>query len=567
MVCAAELIGHILFGRYRVTRDRGNGCDGTLLRAAPTGHARLGDPFSERVNSDVMLEIIARGAGYDPRQVDDLASIQPHPHLLRCQEITLVADGEFAGAAYVVWDLWENTLAGVLAGRTLLDEQEVRAMAKEIAAALARYHSDNRVHGNVRADRICRVDRHWKLAPVLRRGTNEGKEDVARTATPEDDIYALGLMLLGCLSPKFAVRGKAAQSATQAEIERALRELPQLSQHWLRRCLAAEPSQRCSAAELALMDAEVPPSVVEVFADREGPIHRLQWQQPSRGTVQVYRWSRGRCPAQGEIWLRADLERIADMVPLVTPTAVHIQLQPRAACQIIVVTLIGDAAVIGDSITLTWAADVQGLRLSLEGKLITATWDWPEGAYDADVVVRRGAYPIGPDDPQRLGKARSFRAGYMSEGRFVIPIEQETGVVCVAVYAKYPYDDGCEWASGRTVGARAMITVAPNVRLHYRVTRISRLAQWLLGSEPCRLSVRADRTASLPELALIAGENSSPFDAGSGLPVLQVPARQYEEGVVVQTGFRPPKGVKIENTRLLARGKALAGVRLIPERE
>lgn len=565
MVCAAELIGHTLFGRYRVTRDRGNGRDGILLRATPT--ARLSEPFSDRVNGDVVLEIIARGAGYYPKQVDELAAIQPHPHLLRCQEIALVADGEFAGAAYVVWETWENTLAGVLTGRASLDEQEIRAMAKEIAAALARYHSDNRVHSDVRAERICRVDRHWKLAPVLRQGANDGKEDAARAATPQDDIYALGLVLLGCLSPTFAARGKAVLSATQADIERALRELPKLWQHWLRRCLAAEPSQRCSATELALMDAEVPPPVTEVFADREGPIYRLQWPQPSRGTVQVYRWARGRCPVQGEIWLRADLERIADSVPLTAPTGVHVQLPPRTACQIIVATLIGDAAVIGDSITLTWAADVQGLKLSLEGKSITATWDWPEGAYDAEVVIRRGAYPIGPDDPQRLGKKRSFRAGYMAEGRFVIPIEQEAGVVCVAVYAKYQYDEGCDWAAGRTVGARAMITVAPDIRLHYRVTRISRLMQWLLGAEPCRLSVRANRTGTLPELALVAGEKSSPFDASSGLPVLQVPARQYEQGVVVQTSFRPPKGVKIENTRLLARGKAPAGVRLIPERE
>jgi len=395
---------------------------------------------------------------------------------------------------------------------------------------------------------------------------NGDKTGPAHTVTTEDDIYALGLVLLRCLSPKFVSSQQkgSLRPASQTEIEQVLRSLPPFWQHWLRRCLAADPSQRCSAAELALMDAEIPVPVTELFVDRWADQYELQWQPSDRGTVQVYCWLRGRCPAKGEIWLRADLERNAEIVPVTMPASVYIQLQPGTACQIIVATLVGDAAVIGDSFMLTWAADVQGLRASVEGGTLVAAWDWPDGAPEAQVVVRMGSFPTSPDDPDRLARKRCFRPGYV--GRFVMPIRPEEGVVYVTVYAKYPREDRGEYACGRTRGARATVAVARNVRLHYWVEKVSLLAQWLFGAEPCRLCLQANRTAALPELTLVAGETGSRPDAESGSPVLHVPARQYEQGMVIQKDFRLPEGARIENTRLLMRGKTHDGVRLIPER-
>ena len=560
MVRPEEQIGLTLLNRYRVKRYRGDGCEGWLFLAAPTG---LRDPFPGGASANVILEVIPNGRGYDPRQVDEVAALQPHLRLLGCQEIGQVDDGDLAGASYVVWEPWENTLAGILGRHISMGEPEIRVMAKEIAAALARYHSDNGVHGDVRAERICQVDRHWKLAPVLRRGTN-GKKTLA--ATPQDDVYGLGLVLLRCLSPKFASRQQpgSLRQVSQTEIEQALRGLPEFWRHWLGRCLAADPSQRCLAAELALMDAEIPPAVAEVFVDRGGDQYQLQWQPSDRGTVQVYYWLRGRCPAKGEIWLRADLERNAEIVPVTPPASVCIQLQPGTACQIIVATLVGDAAVIGDCFMLTWAADVQGLNVSVENGMLVAAWDWPDEAPEALVVVRMGAFPTSPDDPDRLARKRSFRPGYT--GRFVMPIQPDEGVVHVTVYAKYPRDDGGEVACGRTRGARATAVVARNIRLHYWVEKVSLLAQWVFGAEPCRLCIRANRTAALPELTLVAGETGPRSDAESGSTVLHVPPRQYEQGTVVQKDFRLPEGARIENTRLLMRGKAHNGVRLIPER-
>lgn len=566
MVEPGQLIGLPFLGRYRVKRDRGAGCHGSLFLAAPMGQALLGGAFEDQVKSTVVLEVIPDGRGYDQRQVDDLGALQPHPGLLECREIGQIDDGDLAGAAYVVWEAWENSLAGIFSRRSPMDQQEIRTMAKEIAAALARYHSDNCAHGDVRAERICQVRGHWKLMPALRRRTNGNGAITASEATAQDDIYALGLTLLSCLSPAFAqLRARTPhQPASWPQIEQALRPLPETWRHWLGRCLAANPRQRCSAAEMALMDAEMPAPVAEVFVDRGGDQYRLQWQPPDRGTVQVYRWTRSRCPAQGEIWLRADLERNAEIVPLTPPATVYVQLAPGTACQILVATLVGDAAVIGDSFVLTWAADVQGLQVSVEAGNLVAAWDWPEEVYDTQVVVRQETFPTGPDDPDRLTRKRCFRAGYT--GRLVIPIQQDVGVVHVTVYAKYPREDGWEYACGRTTGARQAVTVVPIVRLHYWVEKVSLLARWLLGAEPCRLCVRASRTATLPELALVACESNLPADTVGELPVLHVPAQRYEQGTVFQKDFRLPEGVRIEDARLLVPGKTREGVWLVPER-
>ncbi len=591
MIRPEELIGQKRFGGYAIRGYRGNVCAGWVFAAE---HVAMPTDFGGGVTSaKVMLEVNPGGAAYNPQEIHDYRSLQPHPHLLRCLDAGVSREADLPGASYLVTEAWRDTLADVLARRTTLDSGEVLPLTKTVAAALARYHSENRVHGDVRAERICRVDGQWKLAPVFRSRAKEGGRHTVHVnggpshcrssegerpagkatsahvpaCTSADDVFSLGLTILHCLvqgSPGIDKTGHP-RSWSQAEIDKALRDLPELWRYWLGRCLAAEPGQRCSASELALIGADIPVPVAAVSVDRNADQYRLQWQAADRGNVRVYRWSRGRCPAQGEVWLITELERIGDSVPLSTPTSANIQLQPGAACQVIVVTVLGDAAVVGDSITLTWAADVERLKLTVEGRAIAATWDWPVGAHVARVAIRAGAFPAGPNDPQARTE-RCFRAGYMAEGRFVIPIDPKPGVLHVAVYAIYRHEHGWECACGRTHGARAVISFTPDVRLHYWIEKVPLLARILLKAGRCRLSMRVDQTATLPELTLVAGESLSPFEMGNGLPVLQVPSQQYEEGVVVRKDFQPPKGLNIENTRLLVQGESNDRLRLIPER-
>lgn len=575
MIRPEALTGHTRCGRYAIRSYRGPGCAGWVYVADQTAQnpcAGLSGAFGGggvpgQTSTRVILEIVPNGRDVDQGELQHLQTLYPHNHLLRFLDAGQSHDEGLTGAVYVATEVWRDTLAQVLAKRSRLEEEEVRNIAVGVAAALARYHSDNRVHGDVRSERICQVDGHWKLAPVLHRKANDKKADKARLPIPQDDIYALGLVLLESLSPRFAsLREKATQhSLNQAEIAQALRDLPEFWRHWLGRCLAADPCQRCSAAELALMDARIPSPVTEVLVDREGDQYRLHWQPVADGNVQVYRWLRGRCPAQGEIWLRADLDRIADKLPLTLDAGTRVPSQPGPAWQIIVVSIAGEAAVIGDSITLTCAADVEGLKLTIEGKSVVASWDWPAAAPVVQVMVREGAFPTGPDDPQAANE-QCFRPGYLADGgRCVIPINPQAGVIHVAVYAKYPREEGWDCASGRTTGARATLVVAQNIHLHYRVEKVSLLARIFLKMQPWRLSMRADRTATLPELTLVAGESGTPSYVDGGVPVLQIPSQQYAEGTVVQREFCPPEGVRIENTWLLARGKPNNGVRLIPE--
>ncbi len=570
-----ELIGHTCCGQYAIRSFRGNGCAGWLFGAErlsqnPCTELRPdfgGGHVDDRGGTRVILEIACDSLAFDPEELQNLNGLQPHTHLLRCFEVGQSQDQDLAGASYMAMEAWKDTLTQVLTRRSVLDDQEARNLATGIGAALARYHAENRVHGDVRAERICLVDGQWKLAPAVRRKGNGKGVGASNPPTAHDDIYCLGLILLSCLSRKFSsIQEKASQQpVTPAAIEQTIQTLPESWQHWLRRCLATDPHQRCSAAELALLDAQTPPPVAEVLVDREADHYLVQWQPAGNGKVQVYRWSRGRCPARGEIWLVADIERITESVPLTMQAGTQIQLPLGAAYQIIVATIAGDAAVIGDSITLTWAADVERLKLTVEGKSVTATWDWPAAAHIAQVVVRESAFPTGPGDP-RARTERCFRPGYMAEKRFTIPIDPSTGVIHVAVYAIYRHEDGWERASGRTTGARALIVIAPNIHVRYRVERIPLLSRLFGKTEPWRLSMRADRTATLPELTLVAAESGAPSDVGNGIPILAVPSQQYEEGMVVQKDFRPPEGARIENTRLLVRGASDDGVRLIPER-
>lgn len=574
MIRPVDLIGHTLMGRYRVKRHRDGSRENWFFVADPISQNRYaamgigfgGCDLKEQASTNVMLEISPKGPGHESRQVDELGASQPHPHLLRCLEVGQIDEGDLAGASYVVWEVWKSTLAEVLTRRSALDEKEVRSVATDIATALARYHSESRAHGDVCAERICLVDGQWKLAPVLRRKAAGDGSDAASPPAIEDDIYSLGLALLRGLSSELGPAGEdgAPRPLHRPEIDQALRGLPGFWQYWLGRCLAAEPSQRCTAAELALAGTDVPPAVAEVSVGREGDWYRLQWQPVDRGTVRVYRWSRGRCPTQGEIWLVADIERIAENIPLDTPTAASMRLQAGEACRVLVVTVAGNAAVIGDTIALTWASDVQRLRVTVEGKAIVATWDWPEGAYLVQVAVRGGTFPSGPNDPQARTE-RCFRAGYLADGRFTVPIKQHTGPIHVAVYAKYRREDGWEYASGRTVGAREVISFVPHVRVHYQIKRVSLLAQILLKAKPCRLQMRVDRTAVLPELVLVADHDGASLDAEGGIPVLELPSREYERGTVVSEAFRPPKGAVVENTRLVVRGPSCDWVRVISE--
>jgi hypothetical protein len=426
-----------------------------------------------------MLELMPSGRDLAGKY-QTLRTLEPHAHMVRCLETGLSDDKDLSGTPYVVMEGWKETLAEALGRRTVLDDDEIRNLAIAIARALARYHCEGHVHGQVAADHICLVDGQWKLAPVF-----GGKDDQANRLTeqtPSDDIFSLGLVLLSCLSRSCAsIQGEELTGmVSRATIEQALSELPTFWRHWLGRCLEAVPQHRCLASELALLGTDMPRNAVAVSVNRAGNWYRIQWQPASDCEVRVYQWLRGKLPAKGDVWLLTEIERAAEKVSANAATAADIPIQPGALCQVIIATVVGEAVMIADSLTLGWAADVQRLRLAVDGEVIAATWEWPADAYVAQVAIKRGEFATGRDDPQALVE-RCFRGGYMADTRFVIPVDEEGGMFHVTVYAIYRRDDGWESACGTTEGARSAVSVSSTARPKLRNEKKLRFARLQFG--------------------------------------------------------------------------------------
>lgn len=373
-------------------------------------------------------------------------------------------------------------------------------------------------------------------------------------------------MLLQCLLGETAVRRAAVLA--QPEIgpdSNVLRTLPKLWRKWLPRCLTANQADRCTASQLALLDIDLPTPVAFQSVQRERDTYRLHWHLPPRGTVRVYRWRQGRCPAQGEAWLLAELERVATAEHASAPTEAIVRLEPGTTCHIIVATVIDEAAVIGESIHLTWAADVERLHLAHDGRDLIAMFDWPEDAGAAWVVAKEDGFPTGPDDPAARAE-RCFRAGYLHDHQFVLPLTEPSGTVYVAVYAIYRHDDGWEQASGRTSGARAKLQWSTHVQLRYRIKRTLWLARFFLDAAPYQLILESSHTGLLPGLALVANKNGAPTDGNGDLRVLDIPSERYQRGVPVKQALRFREGVTPASIRLLPQDECCNWLQLVPER-
>ncbi len=479
-----DLIGQTWCGAYSIESYRGKSRAGWFF-VARRSPQYVGSEFGGglAVDSDdarVVLQIALDNSACDRDAYQRWKELEPHDHLLHCLEFGESRNAGLAGARFLVSEYWDETLGQLLTRRSKLDDGEARQLASEVGAVLARCHAANQSHGELGLHNIYRVDGRWKLGLALQRTQRGGKLPQAM----QGDVARLGLVLLRCLSPCFAAlrRQNASSPVTRAEREQGLHELPEFWQHWLGRCLDVDPAQRCSAAELALMDAVVPSPKLDIIVRREGDSYRMDWQTSPDGAVHVFRWLGGRCPVRGEVWLQDDLARVAERLPSRVPTGTRVAIQPDT--RIVVALVSGRAAVIHECMLLAGVPDVQRLKLAVEGNSLIATWDWPRDSCVAEVVIRNGAFPEGPGDPHARVE-RCFRAGYFAEGRFVVRQSPATGRAHVAVYALYRTDEGWERACGRTAGARAAIAV--ETKTTGSVQGAKKLKNWLrFGREGAR---------------------------------------------------------------------------------
>ncbi|MCS7306486.1 MAG: hypothetical protein NZ602_15425 [Thermoguttaceae bacterium] len=466
-----SLIGYEVNGRYRLCRYYGRGGDGWLYRAVPSGQAVLGSEFGglPPEQKEIMVEIIPQLPGPQGIDLEKLKALEPHPHWLQCYEIGQIMLEDGQQAWFIFWEAWQYRLADCrpaafpaspatassLKGHLATPSpKELLQMAKQVAKALARFHSMGCAHGDVRPERICSVNNHWKLMPpVLQRSIAEQRKSYTQVS-PTHDMVALGQILRQYL-------GASATSSGGSKLA------------WLdcpRRCLAADPNQPCTAAELALIDATLPPVLGKLSLEHRKGGYRLQWEGPAEAQVEIYLYQQGRLPQPGELWLREELDFVGRRLNYAGQMWFDIEpeMLQNQSLVIVVATVLGEATRINRVIPLSRREDVYGAQMLLQPDGLLVSWHWPQEAYLAKVVLRQDTFPTGPDDPKQISfhhqliegankNGFAFRKEGQSFHQVRIPWAAWEVPVYAVVYAVYSTTGGWEFASGQTEGARAAL--------------------------------------------------------------------------------------------------------------
>ncbi|WP_328452511.1 serine/threonine-protein kinase [Amycolatopsis sp. NBC_00438] len=253
-----ELPPTTLAGRYEVGRLIGSG-----------GTARVYRAYDLRLDRPVAVKIYDRGAvAQDQRRRLREMSIQgsiAHPGV-----VALHDSGTEHGRTFLVMQLveGENLAEKLLGGAMTTDE--VTALATGLAEGLAHVHALRVVHRDLKPANVFLsadgpligdfgIAHALDTTHITGTGVIPGTaaylapEQVAgQPAGPPADVYALGLILLECLTGEREYQGTMVEAA-MARLTRAPRipeTLPPALAHTLRRMTRREPADRPAAAEV-----------------------------------------------------------------------------------------------------------------------------------------------------------------------------------------------------------------------------------------------------------------------------------------------------------------------------
>jgi serine/threonine protein kinase len=248
----------VIAGRYEVGGLIGSG-----------GTARVYQAFDQRLRRDVAVKVYERGAVAvevlrRAREKAIQASID-HPRV-----VALYDSGTEGDRPYLVMQLvtGENLAQRLLAGP--MPAEQVTELAAELAEALAHVHDRRIVHRDLKPANVLlggdgpllsdfgiahELDSTHVTGTGLVTGTAAylaPEQVVGEQAGPAADVYALGLILLECLTAEREYPGTLAESAT-ARLHRPPRVpagLPASLADVLERMTVREPAQRPSAGEV-----------------------------------------------------------------------------------------------------------------------------------------------------------------------------------------------------------------------------------------------------------------------------------------------------------------------------
>jgi eukaryotic-like serine/threonine-protein kinase len=216
----------------------------------------------------VAVKLLAASVGRDDElrrrfaRESRLAARLSHPNV-----VAVFDAGEDAGRPYIVMEYVEGeTLADVLRRRGALPTEEAAEIAAQVAAGLAHAHAQGLVHRDVKPQNLLvsgdgrvkiadfGVARSDDLSKLTQAGTVLGtaaylspEQAAGSEVGPASDVYSLGVVLYELLTGRTPYRF---DSLADLGAPRKPPPPPPALADVVARCLAADPSERPSAAEV-----------------------------------------------------------------------------------------------------------------------------------------------------------------------------------------------------------------------------------------------------------------------------------------------------------------------------
>jgi TonB family protein len=177
-----------------------------------------------------------------------------HPHLVHVFDAGY-CELEGTSVVYVVMEYAEEDLSQILPQRALAPS-EVSDMLVPLLDGLAYLHARGYVHGHIKPSNVLAVQDQLKLSvdqiteatdtnlPRRRMGMYDAPEILSGIATPESDVWSIGVTIVAALTQSVPGAGPTEADPNIAET------IPEPFRAISRECLHIDPKQRCTLAEL-----------------------------------------------------------------------------------------------------------------------------------------------------------------------------------------------------------------------------------------------------------------------------------------------------------------------------